>query len=110
MSYFIDLHVRVTVCNTYNYCGARIPLEHNGLKLDIWKYKLSQYHDQNLLDFLEYGWPLGLDSSSDFESAIKNHPSSVQFAEPVDKFIIKQISASAIAGPSIICTLNLIFV
>ena len=97
------MHNKVIAHNTFNYCGAKIPLDHNGLNIDIWKKKLTNYHDQELLNFLEFGWPLGLDPSIDLDSTLKNHPSSYQFADAVDKFIIKNIANNAIAGPSVLC-------
>ena len=103
VSYFIDLHNKVLAHNTYNYIGARIPLEHNGLNIEVWKNKLVNYGDKELIQFLEFGWPLGLDPSVELASSLRNHPSGLQFADPVDKFITKQIAENALAGPSIIC-------
>ena len=102
----MDLYKKISAFNQFNYCGARIPLKHNGLRIEVWRNKLVGYHDTKLIEFLEFGWPLGLDPDIELISSFKNHPSSTQFFEPVDKFIIKQITSNALAGP---CVLNCTF-
>ena len=101
-SYFIDLHNNVIACGTYNYCGARIPLSHSNLNMSYWREMLIDYHDTDLCEFLEFGWPLGLDPSMPLTSTLKNHPSSVQFSNYMDNFITKQINAAALSGPCVV--------
>ena len=86
----------------YNYCGARIPLAHSKLDINLWREFLKDYHDSQLCDFLEFGWPLGLDPSIQLTSTLRNHPSSFQFADYMDKFIVKQVEAAALSGPCIL--------
>ena len=101
-SYFVKLHNDVVSCGTYNYCGAKIPLRHSNLNMPYWREMLTDYHDTDLCDFLEFGWPLGLDPSVELKSTLRNHSSSIQFSDDMDKFIIKQIGAAALSGPFII--------
>ena len=101
-SYFVNLHHYVSTFNTYNYCGAKLPLAHNGLNIKYWRENLADYHDSELCDFLEFGWPLGIDPSVPLNSTLRNHPSSVQFPDFVDKFIKKQIYSNALVGPCIV--------
>ena len=101
-SYFIELHNNVIAANTYNYCGAKIPLSHSKLNMPYWREMLVNYHDTDLCEFLEFGWPLGLDPSVPLKSTLKNHPSSWQFAEEMDKFLVKQINSAALSGPFVI--------
>ena len=102
-SYFVQLHKLVSAQNTYNYCGARIPLAHNKLNVDVWRKHLVEYHDSELCEYLEFGWPLGIDPSYPLKSTLKNHSSSFQFAAEMDNFIGKQLSSAALSGP---CVLN----
>ena len=70
-SHFVQLHKRVSAHKTYNYAGARIPLAHNKLNLDVWRKYLLDYHDSELCEFLEFGWPLGIDPSQPLQSTLK---------------------------------------
>ena len=92
LSYFLDLYKNVTAVPGYNFCGAKVPLCHNKLNINVWRESLLDYHDAQLVDFLEFGWPLGIDPSIPMKSTLKNHPSSFQFATEMDQFIVKQLS------------------
>ena len=39
-----------------NYKQANIPVP-SGLNIAQWREKLASYHDTELVEFLEYGWP-----------------------------------------------------
>ena len=91
LAYFVNLHKYVKSFNAYNYCGARVPLAHSKLNINNWRQSLVGYHDTELCDFLEFGWPLGVDPSVELESTLRNHPSSFQFSQEMDAFIVKQI-------------------
>ena len=57
----------------YNYCGAKIPLPHNKLNIPYWRENLSDYNDTQLCEFLEFGWPLGVDPSVTLQSVSYTH-------------------------------------
>ena len=40
-----------------NYMEAKIPIP-SGLSISMWRYLLTDYPDVNLVEHLEYGWPL----------------------------------------------------
>ena len=40
-----------------NYIGARIPVQ-SGLHIKAWRLLLKDYYDSQLLDFLQFGWPV----------------------------------------------------
>ena len=61
-SLFLELHEIVKMCGKPNLLGARIPLE-SQLNIPKWKVELKDYWDQQLLQFLEYGFPLGFNRS-----------------------------------------------
>ena len=61
-SSFLELHEIVKMCGKPNLLGARIPLE-SQLNIPKWKVELKDYWDQQLLQFLEYGFPLGFNRS-----------------------------------------------
>ena len=52
-----------------------------------------------MLQFLEFGFPLGLVEDYVLCSNLKNHSSSYEFFSHVDKFIAKELEFGGITGP-----------
>ena len=69
LSYFVALHRLVAeVGPTYppytaNFCGARIPLKHTKLNIPRWRHHLIGYDEPELVQFLEFGFPIGLETN-----------------------------------------------
>ena len=60
-NYFVSLYNMVASFNNYNFSGARVKLNHSKLNLSKFRDLLpSHYSDLGLLQYLEYGFPLGL--------------------------------------------------
>ena len=97
--YFVSLHKSVKSYNTFNYCGARMPLQHLKLNIRCLEENLTSYHDQDLIEFLKFGFPLGLDPACDIESTLRNHSSAYQYFQYIDKFIEKELNYNGITGP-----------
>ena len=86
--------------NTPNYKGARIPLVHTGLNIDSWRKHLIGYEDDlELLQYMEYGFPLGLVDSPDLSPCDRNHGSAYQFYTHLDKFVTSEILTGGLTGP-----------
>ena len=86
--------------NTPNYKGARIPLAHTGLKIGNWRRLLIGYGEGNeLLQFMEFGFPLGLVDSPDLVPCERNHGSAYQYFPHIDKFITSEILRGGLTGP-----------
>ena len=84
---------------TPNSLGARIPLPHVKLKLDRWRYHLTGYEHAELLQFLEFGFPVGLSDSPDLECSTRNHGSAYMWFDHVDKFICGEVTEGGLSGP-----------
>ena len=84
---------------TPNHIGARIALPHVKLKLSRWRYHLVGYEDAELLQFLEYGFPVGLSSLPDLECSSRNHGSAYMWYDFVDKFISTEVVEGGLSGP-----------
>ena len=103
--YFIGLHSLVAAsgfdypANTYNFDGARIPLSHTKLNIPKWKELLATYPKKDILDKLEFGFPIGISKEPDLEPSLKNHSSSYLFYSWLDKFCIKEIQHCGLTGP-----------
>ena len=55
---------------TPNFRGARIPLAHLKLKIDRWRHHLIGYEHVDLLQHLQFGFPLGLQDARDVETTV----------------------------------------
>ena len=105
--YFCALHKLVSSpgphypSGTPNYLGARIPLQHTGLNLEMWRKHLVGYEHVELCQYLEFGFPLGLqqDPSLTLKPSYRNHGSSYQYYKWIDEFIKVGIPLCDLVGP-----------
>ena len=104
-NYFLSLHKLVTApghsypANTYNFQGARIPLAHTQLNIPKWKELFASYPKADIIQKLEFGFPIGVEKEPDLVPATKNPSSSYMFFSWVDKFCVKEISKCGLTGP-----------
>ena len=84
--YLKKIHTLVKSHGCSNYKGARIPV-FSGLNIKAWRQVLCNYDIPNLVEYLEFGFPLGVDYSIfKFKNFDKNHLSAVQKPEGVTKY------------------------
>ena len=103
--YFTALHSLVAApgpdypANTYNFRGARIPLVHTKLNIPKWKELMEDYPKKDLLEKLEFGFPIGTLANPELEPCLKNHSSSYLYYSWLDKFVFKEIRECGLTGP-----------
>ena len=67
--YFVTLHKLTSApgfhypARTPNHLGARIHLKHTSLKIDRWRHHLIGYGEPEIIQYLEFGFPIGLSSN-----------------------------------------------
>ena len=114
LDYFVGLHTLVSTPTTVypaytpNYRGARIPLQHTGLNIPRWRHHLIGYEDSEIVQFLEYGFPLGLseDPPPALVSTLRNHGSSYQYFTYMDEFLSTGLERCELAGPCVVPPFN----
>ena len=84
---------------TPNHLGARVRMPHVKLKIDRWRYHLRGYEHAELVQFMEYGFPLGLSSIPDLECCERNHGSAYMWYGHIDKFICTEVTEGGMTGP-----------
>ena len=94
----LELHKLVKQFGCPNFLGACI-LVISKLKIDNWKFHLKDYWDKQLLDLLEFGFPLDFDTNTVLTSTEENHASATQFFSHVETYIKEEIKHGAILGP-----------
>ena len=95
----IEAHqlVRQSNCPNYEQARVRVPTE---LNINNWRQLCGNYHDQLLLDYLEFGFPLCVDRSQlVFNNIDNNHPSAEDHTSDVEAYLSKEIKHQAVVGP-----------
>lgn len=81
-----------------NAFGAKV-LVPSSLLLATWRTLLADYHDNIVVDFLSYGWPINYTAATRPVSSSHNHPSASNFHSHVQTYLDTELSYNAIAGP-----------
>ena len=99
--YFLELHRAVKLYDTHNYKGARIPLQHNNINVAAFRSFLTKfkYPHIHILQYVEYGFPLGLWTESFLVPSTTNHSSSYSYYSYVDKFVESELKNRGLTGP-----------
>ena len=94
----ISAHKLIRASGLPNFLGLRIPV-HTQLNVKAWRFHLSDYWDQQLVDLIEYGFPLDFDRSFQLGHILDNHTSALQFSDHVDQYIAEELQHGALLGP-----------
>jgi hypothetical protein len=70
------------------------------INITIFGELLQGFYDTQILDLIQYGFPLDLDKPSFIPNlAVTNHGSAIQFPSEVDKYFSEEIHFGAMLGP-----------
>ena len=97
--FFLDLHRKVRLGETYNFAGARVPLIHSCIQVNKFRSFLKNYDDIGILQFLEFGFPLGIAQDFQLQSSTQNHSSSYEYFSYLDEFFTKEVNLRGVTGP-----------
>ena len=81
-----------------NYRAARIPLP-SELNINNWRTDLVGYTDYRIVEFLAYGWPIGIDREAILQSQLFSHPSARAHPNDVTHYIVTELGHGALLGP-----------
>ena len=81
-----NIHALVRATNKPNYMEARLPVK-SQLNVCEWKSRLTNYWDQQLLQLLEFGFPLDFNRNCPLRCEGTNHSSAVDYPSDVDAYI-----------------------
>ena len=102
----LDVHEKVIQSGKYNFEGCRIPVNEK-LNIQYIREMLHDYKDQQLCDFLEFGFPIGYTGNNEILKNVskkdtwkfKNHKGAEEFKEDMLTYLQKESSNKAIIGP-----------
>ena len=82
----------------FNHEGPRVPLP-SAMNIGQWRTLLQGYSDFRVVDYLEFGWPIGIDREAALLSYHKNHPSADTHPRDVGHYIATELGHGALLGP-----------
>ena len=95
---FNNIYSLVRASGLPNYLAAKQPLT-SGLKINNWKLALLGYQDQQLLEFLEFGWPADYTASKLPKPTLSNHKELLDYSKFIIDYITEEIHHGALLGP-----------
>ena len=95
----VALHRTVKQSNCPNYMGIGIPVS-SKLNIKNWKYYLADYWDQQLVDLLEFSFPLDFDRNFELHSTEENHAFGRDHAHDIECYMQEELKHGAMLGPS----------
>ena len=97
-SLYKSIYDQVRECAVPNYCGKRIPVP-SALTIQAWRSLLVDYHDTQLPDFLEYGWPADYTAPRPPIPATSNHRESPDQTHHIQEYVDAELTHGALLGP-----------
>ena len=82
----IEMHSVVRATGKPNFMAARLPVK-SQLNVKAWKMNLTKYWDQQLLQLLEFGFPLHFNRNCPLRHEQGNHKSATEFPTDIDAYI-----------------------
>ena len=94
----IEMHQMVRKTGKPNFLQARLPVA-SQLNVDKWQSLLTDYWDQQLLQLLQFGFPLDFNRGCPLKHEAGNHSSADEFPSDVDAYIEEECKFGALLGP-----------
>ena len=88
----------VSKSGKYNIAGLWVPLQFNWNIHEL-KQLLEGYYDYNIIEYLEYRWPMDRDPMVSLEMATINHKGATRYPEHVDEYIKIELEKGTVIGP-----------
>lgn len=98
--HLVHLHDRVLAFGQYNFLSACLPVP-SSLNLPLWRSTLRDYDDYAVCNFLEFGWPVGLNyaSSLSTDQFSRNHKGATHFPAALDSYLSLELECGTVIGP-----------
>ena len=94
----LETHKIVKATNKPNYMEARLPIS-SQLNVDTRKSHLQGNWDQQLLQLIEFGFPLDFNTNCPLNHETGNHKSATEFANDIDAYIAEELKYDTLLGP-----------
>ena len=94
----VEQHLKVRSSGVPSFLLERI-LVKSQLNVTEWKKVFKNYWDQQLVQLVEFGFPLDFNRNSVLYHDEKNHSSAIEFQADIQAYLDEEINHGAIMGP-----------
>ena len=94
---YLQIVQQVYNSGLHNYDGLRININKRW-NVQLIDSLLSEYHDREIVRFLQYGWPVDRDDSV-LEMGGLNHKGATEYSDHIDEYVSTELSLDAATGP-----------
>ncbi len=94
----MGLHKEVVLSGVPNFKGCRKPV-YSKIDTEFLEVNAADYDDAEVVEFLRYGWPVGVTSECPVNPKCKNHNGALEFPDQIDRYLEKEIAHGAVLGP-----------
>ena len=96
---FVELFEMVHSSGQPNYVGCKVKVG-TQFNMEMWRRRLQDYEDKVVCEFIEYGFPLDVDSEKELCFDVrKNHKGARDHPDFIRKYFERERSVSRVAGP-----------
>ena len=83
-------------CDNKDMCHIRVNHHWN---FELLRQLLVDYHDKEIVELLQFGWPIERNDDIPLELGGINHKGATKFPAEIDRYIEKEINMGAMIGP-----------
>lgn len=95
----IQVHELIKMSGLPNFQGCKIPLD-TKWNCEFLAQELADYSDKQIVEFIRYGWPIGITSTNfNTRNAPRNHKSAKDFPEQMSAYIAREHAEGTLLGP-----------
>ncbi len=98
ITYVVRSHEAVFASGLPNHLGCRLPVRSH-LNIGHLKDVLVDYPDKEVVEFLEFGFPVRAMGPIPEKSPCSNHGGTLKYSNQIDSYIRKELEAGSIIGP-----------
>ena len=95
---FISSCNLITRSGKFNFLGCRIQMP-SAFNIPIIEQMLQCYHDRQVVQFLEFGWPINYAGDNPPFGPVENHNGAKDFPEFIESKIRSEVSRLRVIGP-----------
>ena len=94
----VQAHDLVVASGVHNYLGARIVVP-SRLKIEEWANHLIGFSDWQMVEFLQFGWPIGFEQDVFCVGSRFNHKGAKEFSCELESYLHKEVECRHVLGP-----------
>lgn len=94
----LSIYETVRATGKPNYQIAKLPIP-SGINVRNWEPLLKNYFDKQIIEYLEFGWPITYIATTPPLPTYKNHSSATKFPTQMLKFLDMERQNNAMLGP-----------